>query len=82
MTGWLFSQPCSRLVGYYVTSYSCHIVHSWRLQPENERCQLIKAHTSSGDRGHHSGTFSVSGIFGTKCGTFSNWVVQLSEPNS
>ena len=36
-------------MGHYVTSYSCHVVHSWRLQPQNERCQLIKAHMSSGE---------------------------------
>ena len=73
MARWLFSQPCSITVGHYVTSYSYHVAHSRRLQPQNERCQLIKAHNHV-IKGDHWGTFSVSGIFGTKGGTFSNLV--------
>ena len=37
---WLFSSLRSVSVGYYITSYSCHVVHSWRLQPQTERCHL------------------------------------------
>ena len=40
-------------MGYYVTSYLCHVVRSWRLQPQNERCQLIKEHMSPGEITEH-----------------------------
>ena len=39
-------------VGYYVTSYSCHVVHSWRLQPQTERWNWLML------MGDHWWTFS------------------------
>ena len=39
-------------VGCYGTSYSCHVVHSWSLQPQNEKWQLIKL-MSSGEVTEH-----------------------------
>ena len=51
----------------------------WCLQPQNERCQLIKAHMSSGEI---TGEHFQSVTFGQKCSTFSNSVAQLSVPNS
>ena len=59
--GWEKTAPKS--VGYYVTSYSRHVVHSWRLQPQNEMCQMIQADMSSGEI---TGEHFQSGIFGTK----------------
>ena len=41
------------------------IIIKERLQPQNERCQLIKAHMSSGDI-TDTGEHFQSGIFGTK----------------
>ena len=57
----------------------CGSLCSWRLQPQNERCQLIKAHMSAG---------KITGeLFQSlenlihKCGTFSNLVAQLNVLN-
>ena len=50
------------------------------LQPQNERCQLIKAHMSSGEiTGEHFQ--SVWNIW-CKRVVFSNFVAQLSVPNA
>ena len=50
--------------------------HTWHLQPQHERCQLIKAHMSSGEIiGEH---FQSLEYLVQKCGTFSNFVAQLS----
>ena len=61
------------------TSESCLAV--WRyLLPQNERCQLIKAHVFSGEiTGEH---FQSLEYLVQKCGTFSNLVAQFSVPNS
>jgi len=48
----------------------------WRLQPQNKRCQLIKAHMSSGEiTGDH---FQFLKYLVEKGGIFSNLVSQLS----
>ena len=50
------------------------------LQPQNGRCQLIKAYMPSGEiTGEH---FQSLEYLVQKCGTFSNLVAQLSVPNS
>ena len=52
----------------------------WRLEPQNERCQLIKADMSSEEiTGEH---FQSLEYLVQKYGTFSNLVAQLSVPNS
>ena len=64
----------------YVTSCSCHVLHSWRLQLQNERCQMIKAHRSSGEiTGKH---FQSLEYLVQKCVVLSDLVAQLSVPNS
>ena len=57
---WIWSRT-----SYCVTSYLCHVVHCWHLQPQNERCQLIKAHMSLGEiTGVSSGWLSVCMLLG------------------
>ena len=61
------------------TRVSCLAVW-WYLLPQNERCQLIKAHVFSWEiTGEH---FQSLEYLVEKCGTFSNLVAQLSVPNS
>ena len=67
------------------TASDGHVKLSYReirrpLQPQNERCQQIKSHMSSGeitDEHFQSLEYLVQ-----KCGPFSNLVAQLSVPNS